>query len=280
MRFIGMYGRQRLAIVFLTILLIGLTLISIVPFAWMFSSSLKLNRDVFTYPMRWIPEHFIWENYKAIWIEIPLLVFVFNSIKLTITVTLIQVLTSSFAAYGFAKLEFPGCHIMFLCYVCTIAIPWQTYMIPQFIIFRKLGLVDTHMALIVLQSFTAFGVFLIRQFYLSVPNELCEAARIDGLSEYGIYRRIMLPLSQPVLATLTIFSFVFVWNDFMAPLIYINSKNLWTIQLGLRSFITEYSSEYNLIMAGAVVALIPVFIIFVFLQQYFIEGIATTGLKG
>jgi multiple sugar transport system permease protein len=246
----------------------------------MFSSSLKLNRDVFTFPIKWIPDPVVWKNYITIWQEIPLLTYVLNSFKLTIIITFIQVLTSSFAAYGFAKMRFKGRDVLFLGYICTIAIPWQTYMIPQFIIIRNMELVNTHLALILLQSFTAFGVFLIRQFYLSVPNELCEAARIDGLNEYGIYWRIMLPLSRPVLATLIIFSFVAVWNDFMGPLIYLNSKKLLTMQLGLRSFITEYSSEYNLIMAGAVVALIPVFAVFVSLQKYFVEGIATTGLKG
>jgi multiple sugar transport system permease protein len=262
------------------IILILLAFTILVPFLWMLSSSLKLNRDVFSYPMKWIPNPIILKNYVTIWKEIPLLTYVFNSFKLTITITLIQVITSSFAAYGFAKMRFPGRDILFLAYVCTIAIPWQTYMIPQFVIFRILGLVNTHLALIILGTFTAFGVFLIRQYYLTVPNELCEAARIDGLSEYGIYWRIMLPLSHPVLATLIIFSFVGVWNDFMGPLIYLNSKNLLTMQLGLRSFITQYSSEYNLIMAGAMIALIPVFIVFVSLQKYFVEGIATTGLKG
>ena len=148
------------------------------------------------------------------------------------------------------------------------------------IIIKKMGLVNTHLALIILQSFTAFGVFLVRQFYMEIPNEICEAARIDGMSEYGIYAKIMLPLSKPVIATLTIFSFTTIWNDFMGPLIYINSQNLKTIQLGLRSFITEYSSEYSLIMAGSVVALIPVLIVFACLQKYFVEGIASTGLKG
>lgn len=141
-------------------------------------------------------------------------------------------------------------------------------------------MVDTHLSLIILQSFTAFGVFLVRQFYMEIPDEICEAARIDGASEYGIYGRIMLPLSKPVIATLTIFSFTSTWNDFMGPLIYINSDKLKTIQLGLRSFISEYSSEYSLIMAGSVIALIPVILVFACLQKYFVEGIASTGLKG
>lgn len=262
------------------ILLIGISIIMLIPFAWMLTSSFKMNNDVFTYPVVWWPKEFITTNYMRIWEEIPLLRYFFNTSKLTIIITFLQLLTSTFAAYAFAKMKFPGKDFLFLCYICTIAMPWQSYMIPQFIIIKKIGLVNTHLALIILQSFTAFGVFLVRQFYMEIPNEICEAARIDGMSEYGIYAKIMLPLSKPVIATLTIFSFTTIWNDFMGPLIYINSQNLKTIQLGLRSFITEYSSEYSLIMAGSVVALIPVLIVFACLQKYFVEGIASTGLKG
>ncbi len=276
----GKRNRELLKKTLLYVILTGLSVVMLIPFAWMLSASFKLNKDVFTYPMVWWPKEFVWSNYTRIWVEIPLLRYIFNTVKLTVIITLIQLFTSSFAAYGFAKLRFPGRDVLFLSYVCTIAIPWQTYMIPQFVIFRYLGLVDKHLSLIILQSFTAFGVFLMRQFYLSIPNELNEAARIDGMNEYGIYARIMLPLSKPVIATLTIFSFVAVWNDFMGPFIYLNSKELKTIQIGLRSFISEYSSEYSLIMAGAVLSLIPVIIIFIALQKYFVEGIATSGLKG
>lgn len=262
------------------ILLIGISIMMLIPFAWMLTSSFKMNKDVFTYPVVWWPKEFITTNYVRIWEEIPLLRYFFNTSKLTVIITLLQLLTSTFAAYAFAKMKFSGKDFLFLCYICTIAMPWQSYMIPQFIIIKKIGLVNTHLALIILQSFTAFGVFLVRQFYMEIPNEICEAARIDGMSEYGIYAKIMLPLSKPVIATLTIFSFTTIWNDFMGPLIYINSQNLKTIQLGLRSFITEYSSEYSLIMAGSVVALIPVLIVFACLQKYFVEGIASTGLKG
>jgi len=261
-------------------MLICLAILMAAPFAWMLVSSVKFNKDVFTYPIEWLPKEYAWSNYQKIWVRIPLLLYFFNTTKLTVIITCIQLLTSSFAAYGFAKMKFPGRDTLFLCYVSTIAIPWQSYMIPQFILLRWMGLVDSHLALIILQAFTAFGVFLIRQFYQSIPNELCESARIDGLGEYGIYAKIMLPLSKPVLATLTIFSFVFVWNDFLGPLIYINSANLKTIQLGLRSFITQYSSEYALIMAGSVVSLIPVIIIFTAFQRFFVEGVATSGLKG
>ena len=153
-------------------------------------------------------------------------------------------------------------------------------MVPQFIMMRQFGLVDNHASLILLQAFSAFGVFLLRQFFVSIPDEILDAARIDGMSEYGIYFRIMLPLSKPALATLTIFTSVAVWNDFMGPLIYLNSQHLKTIQVGLRMFIQQYSADYALIMAAALVSLIPVIILFLALQRFFIAGIATTGVKG
>lgn len=261
-------------------LLISLSLLILLPFFWMVSSSLKTSQDVFSVPMTWLPKTPVWKNFSDIWTKIPLLLFFKNSFKLAIIITLLQVLTSSFAAYPFAKMKFPGRDFLFLCYVATIAVPWQVFMIPQFIMIRKLHLADTHLSLILMQAFTAFGVFLIRQSYLGVPQELSEAARIDGLSEFGIYSKIMLPLSKPAIATLTIFSFVNVWNDYMGPMIYLNSNELKTIQLGLRMFITQYSADYNLIMAAALVSLIPVGVLFLSMQRFFIEGVATSGLKG
>lgn len=261
-------------------LLFMLAILILIPFFWMISSSLKTSQDVFSVPMRWLPEKMVWKNFSDIWTKIPLLTFFKNSFKLAIIITLLQVITSSFAAYPFAKMNFPGKDIIFLCYVATIAVPWQVYMIPQFILVRKMHLADTHLSLILMQAFTAFGVFLIRQAYLGVPKELSEAARIDGLSEFGIYSKIMLPLSKPAIATLIIFSFVNVWNDYMGPMIYLNSSELKTIQLGLRMFITQYSADYNLIMAAALISLIPVGALFLSMQRFFIEGVATSGLKG
>ena len=261
-------------------LLILLAFTMLVPFVWMLSASLKLNKDVFAFPMKWIPETFHWENYKTIWTKIPMATFVLNTFKLTIIVTFLQVLTSSFAAYAFSKLRFKGRNILFLGYIGTIAVPWQAYMVPQFMMKREFHLNNTHLAIICLQAFSAFGVFLMKQFYEGIPDELCEAARIDGLSEYGIYRRVMLPLSLPAISTLVIFTFVTTWNDFLGPLIYLNSTDLKTIQLGLRMFITQYSSDYNLIMAASVVSLIPVLIVFLALQKYFVQGVASSGLKG
>lgn len=265
-------------IIYLVLIIVAFTML--VPFVWMLSASLKLNKDVFTFPMQWIPSDPQWVNYETIWQKIPLGTFTLNTFKLTIIVTLLQLFTSSFAAYAFAKLHFKGRDALFLGYIGTIAVPWQAYMVPQFMMMRSFHLNNTHLAIICLQAFSAFGVFLMRQFYEGIPDELCEAARIDGLSEYGIWWRIMLPLSKPAMSTLVIFTFVTTWNDFLGPLIYLTDTKLKTIQLGLRMFITQYSSDYNLIMAASVVSLIPVLIVFLSLQKYFVQGVATSGLKG
>ncbi|WP_106796530.1 carbohydrate ABC transporter permease [Rhizobium sp. H4] len=266
--------------VLLYVIVITVTVVMLMPFAWMLSASLKLSRDVFAFPIEWIPSQPQWQNYVDIWTKIPLALFIYNTSKLTIIVTLLQLLTSSFAAYAFAKLNFPYKNTLFLSYIATIAMPWQVYMVPQFLLMREFGLNNTHLALICLQAFTAFGVFLMRQFYMSIPTELCEAARIDGMNEYQIWARIMLPLSKPALSTLTIFTFVSTWNDFLGPMIYLTKTELKTVQIGLRMFISQYSAEYGLIMAASVVALVPVLIVFLALQRFFVEGIASTGLKG
>jgi multiple sugar transport system permease protein len=262
------------------ILLIIVAFGMVVPFVWMLSSSLKLNKDVFSFPMRWIPALPRWTNYSDIWTKIPLLTVILNTVNLSVIVTALQLLSSSFAAYAFAKLRFAGRRGLFLGYIATIAVPWQAYMVPQFIMMRSMGLNNTHLAIICLQAFSAFGVFMMKQFYESVPDELREAARIDGLNEYGIWLRIMLPLSKPAISTLTIITFVNTWNDFLGPMLYLTRTELKTIQIGLRMFISQYSSEYGLIMAASVVALVPVLVIFLSLQRYFVQGVAASGLKG
>ena len=274
------FNRRTILTALTYVLLIMLAILMLIPFIWMLSASLKLDKDVFRFPIEWIPQNPQWSNYETIWTRIPFLTFFQNSLKLTVIITFLQVATSSFAAYAFAKLKFKGRDFLFLAYLGSIAIPWQVYMIPQFILLRELDLVDNHLSLILLQAFTAFGVFLLRQFFISIPDEILDAARIDGMSEYGIYFRIMLPLSKPALATLTIFSAVFVWNDFMGPLIYLYSEDLKTIQLGLRMFIQQYSANYALIMAASLVSLIPVVALFLAFQRFFVEGIGTTGIKG
>lgn len=257
-----------------------LSLAAIVPFLWMMSASLKMNKDVFSYPIQWIPEVCVWGNYVEIWNKIPLAIFLRNTTKLTLIVTVLQLITSSLAAYAFAKIEFKGRDFLFIFYISTIAVPWQVYMIPQYLMVQKLGLVDTHLSLIILQAFSAFGVFLMRQFYINIPRELSESARMDGLGEFGVFSRIMLPLVKPGLATLVIFTVVTIWNDFMGPLIYLNSTDKKTVQLGLRLFVTQFSADYASIMAAALVTLIPVMVVFIALQKYFVEGVASSGIKG
>ena len=272
--------QHRVAMFFVYLLLILIAALMLIPFIWMLSASFKLNKDVFTFPIEWIPSNPRPQNYVDIWTRIPLLTFIGNTAKLTIIVTLLQLFTSSFAAYAFAKLKFKGKNTLFLGYIATIALPWQAYMVPQFMMMRSWELNNTHLAIVLLQAFSAFGVFLMKQFYEGVPTELCEAARIDGLSEYGIWARIMLPLSKPAISTLVIFTFVSTWNDFLGPLIYLTETRLKTIQIGLRMFISQYSAEYGLIMAASVIALIPVLIVFLSLQKYFVQGVASAGLKG
>lgn len=274
-RAVQVAGRA-LMYVFLAVLAAAILL----PFAWMAVSSVKADRDVFTVPIEWIPRSYHWANFTDIWTQIPLATYLENSLLLSVVITVLQVLTGSFAAYGFAKMRFPGRDALFVGYVATIAVPWQAYMVPQYIMMDKLGLVNSRWSLILIQAFGAFGVFLMRQFYLTVPDEISEAARLDGLSEYGIWARIMLPLSKPALASLALLTFVNTWNDYMGPFIYLTDNNLWTVQIGLRTFVGQYDAQYAMIMAGSVISVLPILVIFLLGQRYFVRGIATTGLKG
>ena len=261
-------------------LLIAAAVAILIPFVWMISASLKRNNEVFTIPVQWIPQDFQWSNFADIWTQVPMATYLRNTVFLSVTITFLQVLTGSFAAYGFAKIRFPGRDVLFFAYVATIAVPWQAYMIPQYIMMQKAGLTDTFLSLILLQAFGAFGVFLMRQYYLTIPEELSEAARVDGLSEYGIWARIILPLSKPALASLALLTFVNTWNDYMGPFIYLTSNDLWTIQLGLRSFVGQFDADYAMIMTGSVLSVLPILTIFLVGQRYFIQGIATSGMKG
>ncbi|MEU8661836.1 carbohydrate ABC transporter permease [Actinoplanes philippinensis] len=255
-------------------------IVVLLPFYWMVLSSLKTNNEVFTIPVRWITTDPVWSNYADIWSKSNMGAWLGNTVFLSAVVTLLQVATGSFAAYGFAKVRFPGRDVLFLAYIGTLAVPWQSYMVPQFVMMTKLQLTDSLWSIVALQAFGALGVFMMKQFYETIPDELLDAARIDGMSEYGIYRRIMLPLSVPALASLTLITAVTTWNDYMGPLIYLRSPDLWTIQIGLKSFISQYNAEYALIMTGSVLSVLPIVVVFLLGQRYFVEGIATTGLKG
>ncbi len=266
------------SLLFVILMIIGLTML--VTFFWTLSSSFKYDREIFEYPIKWIPEVFRWSNYQEVWTRVNFLTYYLNTIKLSIIVTVGQVVTCSLAAYSFAKMDYPGRDKIFLCYLATMMVPWHAIMIPQFIIIKNMGFYDSHWSIILMNLFSAFGVFLLRQFMLGIPMELSEAARIDGCGELKIYSQIIMPMCKPGLATLVVFTFNFMWNDYMGPMIYLNTDKLKTIQIGLAAFRTEYGAEYGLIMAGTVCSLLPMELIYCVAQKYLIEGIAFSGLKG
>jgi len=274
----------------------GITMV--IPFFWMISNSLKTIGEVFVFPPKWIPSQIKWNNYVEAWKAVPFGRFYINSIFVVIAITFGQVLTSSLAAYSFARLNFPGRDKIFFGYLATLMIPGAVTMIPVFCLLKVLGGiwdtpiylgniyigkpigVDSYFALIVPGMFSAYGTFLLRQFFLTIPIDLEEAAKIDGCSTFGIYSRIILPLSGPALATLTIFTFMGAWRDFMWPLIVTNSTEMKTLPVGLASFQGLYSTNWPYLMAGSMMVMAPLIVLFIFNQKYFVEGIKLTGIKG
>src|SRR5262245_42773777 len=252
----------------------------LVPFLWMISTSFKSDGEVFAYPPIWIPETILWQNYPKVLELLPFQRYLINTTFVSTTVTALEVVTSSLAAYAFARLPFPGRDRLFLIYLATLMVPSQVTIIPNFLLMSWFGWTNSYLALIIPAAFTAFGTFLLRQFFLSIPVELEQAARIDGCGYFGIYRHIILPLSGPALATLTIFVFMTQWNSFLWPLIVTNSDNYRTLTVGLSYFRDEYTTQFNYLMAGTVMNVVPILIVFAFLQRYFVRGIALTGLTG
>jgi multiple sugar transport system permease protein len=263
----------------------GLTLgglFMLLPFAWMIVSSFMSAAEIMTRPLRWLPAEIQFRNYEALSKAIPIGNMYANSMIVTLSITLGVLLTSSLAGYGFAKFRFPGRDIMFVLVLATMMVPFFVVLIPIFFLVRQLGWMDSYLGLIVPNVVTAFGIFLMRQYMLSLPDELLDAARIDGASELGIYWRIALPLAGPALGALAILAFVYHWNSFLWPLVVIRSRELATIPIGLNSLRVYASSPevINLQMAGAALAIIPVVAVFAVLQRHFVRGIALTGIKG
>jgi multiple sugar transport system permease protein len=252
----------------------------LLPFAWMLSTSLKTPPEIFRYPPTWIPDPIAWENYVRTLRAIPFERYYFNSLFVAVNVTLLQILTASLGAFAFARMRFWGRNALFLMYLATLMIPFQVTMIPNFILVRYLGWYDSFQALIFPTAFSAFAVFLLRQYFMGIPLEMDEAARMDGAGSFRIWWQIIMPLSTPVLAALTIFTFLGSWNDFLWPLIITNSVSTRTIPVGLAAFQGEYNTQWNLLMAGSVIALLPVLLIYFFAQKRFIEGITLSGMGG
>lgn len=254
----------------------------VVPFLWMVSTSFKTLDQVFAFPPQWIPDPFVLENYVRAMTISPFHLYFLNTAYIAVLVTLGQLLTCSLAGYTFARLRFPGRDAIFLAYIGTLMIPGQVTMVPVFIVMRTLGLLNNHAAVIVPFLASPFGTFLFRQFYLTMPAELEDAAKIDGSGYFGIFRRIFLPLSKPALATVGVFTFLGSWNDFLWPLIMLQDKPLMTIPVGLAEFRIEMFNlaQWHYMMAGAVISIIPVLVLFVLAQRLFVQGIALSGIKG
>ena len=254
-------------------------LLTVLPFVWMILTSFKELSEILVYPPKWLPQTLHLENYANALTAAPFDRFYFNSLFVATAVTVGQLVTCSLAAYAFARLRFPGRDFLFLLFLGTMMIPGQVTMIPGFMILHWLGWVDTYYALIVPGLASAFGTFLLRQFFLTIPRELEDAAFIDGCSRFGVLWRIILPLSKPALVTLAIFTFMGVFNDFLWALIVTNSEEMRTVQLGLAIFRDRYTTEWDKLMAGSVMATLPVLLVFFAGQKYFIKGITLSGLK-
>jgi multiple sugar transport system permease protein len=255
--------------------------ISIIPFLWMLSTSLKAPSEVLLFPPKWIPSRPMFSNYREIFNFLPFFTFIKNSVIVTFASMVGQIISSSLVAFGFGRMRFPGRDALFMVMLSTLMLPYAVTMIPVYVIFRSLGWLNTFKPLIV-PAFLGnpFFIFLLRQFIMTIPIELDEAAKIDGCSSFRIFYQIIIPLCKPALTAVVVFSFVGSWNDFLAPLIYLSDIEKYTISVGLRMFQGQYGTYFHLLMAASTVALLPVLILFFFAQRYFIEGITLTGLKG
>jgi multiple sugar transport system permease protein len=251
------------------------------PFFWMISTSLRTGDEVFLYPPSLIPKKFIFQNYMDIWSKAPFGTYFFNSMLVTSSITLGELSTSALAAYAFSKIEFPGREKLFLAFLGTLIIPNIVTLVPVFVLVRKLNWIDTYMGLIIPELANVYGIFLLRQFFMTIPKELDDAAQIDGFSRFGIFLRIYLPLSAPALMALAIISFINNWNNFFWPLVVTNSDSMRTLPIGLRFFIEgEGSGEWQYLMVAATLIVIPPLLVFLTLQRYFVRGITMTGIKG
>ncbi|NLE45585.1 MAG: carbohydrate ABC transporter permease [Chloroflexi bacterium] len=253
----------------------------LVPFLWMVSTSLKNLAEAQIYPPRWIPRDALWSNYRDVMTKIPFGTFIVNSFKVSILGVIGQVLTCSTAAYALSRLNFRGRNAIFIVMLSTLMIPYQVTMIPLFLIFKSLGWVNKHLALIVPYWLGgAFGTFLLRQFFLSLPSELGDAAKVDGCNPLHTYWRIYMPLTKPAVTTLAVFTFMNRWNDLLGPLIYLNRPEKMTVTAGLSYFQGQYYADMPLLMAGSVISIIPTLVLFGLAQKYFVQGVVLSGLKG
>ncbi len=262
-------------------LLVG-CIIMLLPFFWMLSTSLKGRSAVFQeFPPRWIPSEFVWSNYIDAWTSVPFGRFYFNSVAVAVSVTALQILTSSMAAFAFARLKFRGRDTLFLIYLTALMIPFAILLLPNFLIVTKLGWFDSYAALIIPPSFSAFSTFLMRQYFRGIPLDLDEAARMDGATSLRIWWQVIMPNSLPVIGALSVFVFLGIWNSLLWPLVVTNSQEMLTVPVGLTYFQGQFYVRWELLMAAAVIAMLPVLALYFLAQNWFIKGMSvSSGLKG
>lgn len=283
----GIKLKKRILQTIVTVIVGLVAFTMIVPFLWMLSASMKLPMDVTKLPIDWIPDYFNINNYKEVWNigdvaarDYHFGLAYFNSLKISIINLTGSVLTSALAGYAFAKIKFRGRNIVFLFYLATMMVPSQITLIPRFVLFTKLGLTGTHLTLILPGLVTITGTFLMRQYFMQIPEELRESGRVDGANEYRIWSQIMLPIAKPCMASLAMIVFLWNWNNYLDPLVFLNNWKLYTIPVALTNFVDECLTEYNLIMAAASSALIPAFLVFLFGQKFFVKGLVSGAVKG
>ena len=272
--------KERIYKVILYLLCVGLGIIFLLPFIWLVSTSFKTNSQIFVFPPQWIPNPVVWKNYIMAVTRIPFFLYFKNTLIIVISSVIGIALSSSIVAYGFSRIEFPGREVFFFIVLSTMMIPFPVTMIPLYIMFRRIGWLNTYNTLIIPCFFGApFFIFLLRQFFRTIPRDLSDAAKIDGCSEFGIYAKIILPLSKPALAVTIIFQFLWTWNDFLGPLIYLYDQEKYTLALGLRLFQSAHQVEWSYLMAASTLFILPTIILFFFTQRFFVEGINLTGMK-
>jgi multiple sugar transport system permease protein len=276
-----MWSRKRTTELLAHIPLIALGICFALPFFWLISTSLKPDAEIFRMPPVWIPHPVIWSNYPRAMHYIPFALYTWNTLRICLFCVIGTTLSCSLVAYSLARLKWRWRNWIFYSLLATMLLPGQVTMIPTFIIFKWLGWIGTPLPLIIPSFFgNAFSIFLLRQFFMTLPQELSDAARMDGCSDWGIFWRILMPLSKPALATVGLFTFIGSWNDFLGPLLYLNDERTYTLSLGLQMFVGQHGAEWAMLMAASTVMTLPIVILFFFTQKTFIQGIAVTGMKG
>ena len=275
--------RKELIAALIKTLVIGLvSLAFLLPLVWMMTSSVKSTNEVFSVNWKWFPEVWRWDNYVTVWTDpdVSMLNAYMNTSFITVVSTVCQLVIASLAAYAFAKINFQGKGVVFAMFLATMMMPTEVTIVPRFILFKTVGLYNNLWAIILPHFFNATSIFMLRQFYISLPDDLMEAAKIDGAGHPRIFSQILMPLTKSSLISLMVLSFISCWNEYMSPLIFLVKKNLYTISQVIRWYMLDDLQRYDLNMAAATSAIIPVVILFIFCQKYFVEGIATSGVKG